>query len=83
MKGGIQMIEWVTRVVDRVEAEARRDPEYLELMAHQVELVPAFDELLKRLSEEDRELILEYMETALNRQYRFSQLAWRYGRRNP
>ena len=77
------MIEWVTRVVDRVEAEARRDPEYLELMAHQVELVPAFDELLKRLSEEDRELILEYMETALNRQYRFSQLAWSYGRRNP
>ena len=77
------MIEWVTGVVDRVEAEARQDTEYRNLMEHQVELVPAFEALLDRLSEEDRELILEYMETAMNRQYRFSQLAWRYGRRNP
>ena len=52
------MIEWVMGVVDRIEEEARRDPEY-------------------------RELILEYMETPMNRQYRFSQIAWRYGRRHP
>jgi triphosphoribosyl-dephospho-CoA synthetase len=77
------MIEWVMGVVDRIEEEARRDPEYREFMEHQVELVPAFDALLQRISEDDRELILEYMETAMNRQYRFSQLAWRYGRRNP
>ena len=77
------MIEWVTGVVDRIEAEARQDPEYRELMEHQVELVPAFDALLARLPEDDRELILEYMETAMNRQYRFSQLAWRYGQRHP
>ena len=77
------MLEWVTGVVDRIEAEARRDAEYRELMEHQVELVPAFEGLLARLSEEDRELILEYMDTAINRQYRFSQLAWLYGRRNP
>ena len=77
------MIEWVMGVVDRIEEEARRDLEYRELMAHQVELVPAFDALLQRLSEDDRELILEYMETAMNRQYRFSQIAWRYGRRHP
>ena len=77
------MIEWVMGVVDRIEEEARRDPEYREFMEHQVELVPAFDALLQRLSEDDRELILEYMETAMNRQYRFSQIAWRYGRRQP
>ena len=77
------MIEWVMGVVDRIEEEARRDPEYREFMEHQVELVPAFDALLQRLSEDDRELILEYMETAMNRQYRFSQIAWRYGRRHP
>ena len=77
------MIEWVMGVVDRIEEEARRDSEYRELTAHQVELVPAFDALLERLSEDDRELILEYMETAMNRQYRFSQIAWRYGRRHP
>ena len=77
------MIEWVMGVVDRIEEEARRDPEYRELMEHQVELVPAFDALLQRLSEDDRELILEYTETAMNRQYRFSQIAWRYGRRHP
>ena len=77
------MLEWVTGVVDRIEAEARRDTEYRELMEHQVELVPAFDALLARLGEADRELILEYMETAMNRQYRFSQLAWQYERRHP
>ena len=77
------MIEWVMGVVDRIEEQARRDPEYRELMEHQVELVPAFDALLQRLSEDDRELILEYTETAMNRQYRFSQIAWRYGRRHP
>ena len=77
------MIEWVMGVVDRIEEQARRDPEYRELMEHQVELVPAFDALLQRLSEDDRELILEYTETAMNRQYRFSQIAWRYRRRHP
>ena len=77
------MLEWVTGAVDRIEAEARRDTEYRELMERQVELVPAFDALLARLGEADRELILEYMETAMNRQYRFSQLAWQYGRRHP
>ena len=77
------MIEWVMGVVDRIEEEARRDPEYREFMEHQEELVPAFDALLQRLSVYDRELILEYMETAMNRQYRFSQIAWRYGRRHP
>ena len=77
------MLEWVMGVVDRIEDEARRDPEYRGLMEHQVELVPDFDALLRRLSEDDRELILEYMETAMNRQYRFAQLAWRYGRRHP
>ena len=53
------MIEWVMGVVDRIEEEARRDPEYREFMEHQVELVPAFDALLQRLSGDDRELILE------------------------
>ena len=77
------MIEWVMGVVDRIEEEARRDPEYREFMEHQEELVPAFDALLQRLSEDDRELILEYMDTTINRQYRFSQIAWRYGKKHP
>ena len=77
------MIEWVMGVVDWIEEEARQDPEYRALTEHQAELAPAVEEFFRRLSEDDRELILEYMETAMNRQYRFSQIAWRYGRRHP
>lgn len=77
------MRQWVTQAVDRVEAEARLDPEYRALFRRQQELAPAFDALMEHMAEEDRELILEHMETAMNRQYRFSQLAWQYGRRHP
>ena len=76
------MIEWVARVVDAVEAEARRDPEYQELLTRQTELAPVYDAMLAGLKEAERELILEYTDVALNRQYRFAQLAWDYGRRN-
>ena len=77
------MLEWVYRVVDRVDAVAKADPEYRELDNQRRALEPDYEALLFRLSEEDRELLLEYMEIPGNMQYRLPQLAWRYGTLHP
>lgn len=77
------MLEWVYRVVDRVDAVAKADPEYRELDNQRRALEPDYEALLFRLSEEDRELLLEYMEITGNMQYRLTQLAWRYGTLHP
>ena len=56
------------------------DPEYRELAQRRAELDRPFSDLLSRLSKDDRKLLLEYMDVAGDLQYRFSQLAWRYGK---
>ena len=51
-------------------------------MAQQrLELEEAYNALLEKLSAEDRELLLEYMDIVGNMQYRMTQLAWRFGRK--
>ena len=73
------VLEWVYRIADRVDALAAKDVEYRELEQQRKALERAYEGLLARLSEEDRELLLEYMDVVGNLQYRFAQLAWRYG----
>lgn len=73
------LLEWVWRVSEQVQQLANMDPEYRELTQQREELDGGFCDLLSRLREEDRELLLEYMDVAGNLQYRFAQLAWRYG----
>lgn len=73
------MLAWVWRVSDQVQQLANNDPEYRKLNAQRAELDGAFTDLLNRLSESDRELLLEYMDVTGNQQYRFAQLAWHYG----
>lgn len=75
------MLEWVYRAADAVDVLAKSDPEYQEIAVRQRELVPEYEALLARLSEEDRELILEYTDVAGNLQYRLTQLAYVYGKR--
>ena len=77
------MLEWVWRIADRVDQLAKVDPEYQELAQQQKKLEPEFSALLERLSETDRELLLEYMEVVGNMQYRTTQLAWLYGKLHP
>ena len=73
------MLEWVYRASEQVQQLANMDTEYRALSEKRAELDGAYAALLSRLSEADRELLLEYMDIAENLQYRFSQLAWRYG----
>ena len=73
------MLEWVWRISEQVQQLANMDSEYRELAHKRSELDNDFSTLLSRLSEDDRELLLEYMDVVGNLQYRFAQLAWRYG----
>lgn len=73
------MLEWVWRISEQVQQLANIDSEYRELAQKRYELDNDFSTLLSRLSEDDRELLLEYMDVVGNLQYRFAQLAWRYG----
>ena len=77
------MLEWVYRAAQRVDALARTDPEYQELAKQRLYLEDAYTALLDRLDEEDRELLLEYMDIVANMQYRMTQLAWHDGRLHP
>ena len=77
------MLEWVMRAADRVDALVKADPEYQELDKQRKALETDYEALLARLSEKDRELLLEYMELVGNMQYRTTQFAWLYGKRYP
>ena len=74
------MLEWVYRVSEQVQLLANNDPEYRELTQRRLGMNGIFEQLLSGLSEEDREFLLEYIDIAENQQYRFSQLAWLYGK---
>ena len=76
-------MKWVFRVAERVDALAKADPEYCELAQQQALLVTAFESLVERMDPVDRELLLDYMDVVGNMQYRFSQLAWLYGKLHP
>ena len=73
------MLEFVLRVSEQVQQIANADPEYQPFAQQRAELEEAYTNLLSRLSHADRELLLEYMDVTGNLQYRFSQIAWRYG----
>ena len=53
------MLEWVWRISEQVQQLANMDSEYRELAQKRSELDNDFSTLLSRLSEDDRELLLE------------------------
>ena len=76
------MLEWVYRISEQVQLLANNDPEYRELTQRRLGMNGKFELLLSKLTEEDREFLLEYMDISGNQQYRFSQLAWLYGKQH-
>ena len=81
--GVIWVLHWVNRIADRVDALAKGDPDFRALDRQRKALEPGYEMLLSRLSPEDRELLLEYMDVTGNMQYRKTQLAWLYGKLHP
>ena len=76
------MLDWVYRVSEQVQLLANNAPEYRELTQRRLSMNKEFEQLLSKLRDEDREFLLEYMDISENQQYRFSQLAWLYGKQH-
>ena len=77
------MLQWVYRIADWVDSLAKSDPEYRELDRQRLALEEAYSQFVEQLDEEDRELLLEYMDVVGNMHYRKTQLAWLYGKLHP
>ena len=65
------MLEWVYRISEQVQLLANNDPEYQELTQQRLAMNEKFELLLSKLTEEDREFLLEYMDISENA-YRLS-----------
>lgn len=70
------MDDWIIRDADLVDKLARHDPLWQELRAELDTLTPAFDRLMERLPEPDRELILEYLNLQVDLEGQKTRLAW-------
>ena len=77
------MLQWVLRIADRVDEMVKADPEYQTLDQQRKALEPEYEALLDRMTPEDRELLLSYMDVVGNMYYRTSQFAWLYGKLHP
>lgn len=70
------MDEWLVKDADFVDSLAQNDPVFRELRTQHDRLVPAFDRLMETLPEDQRELILEYLNLQLDLEARKTRLAW-------
>ena len=66
------MLEWVNWAADQVDRIASKDEIYLGLLGVQRELGDAFDRFLLELPEEDRTLVLDYLDVVSEMEYRKS-----------
>ena len=70
------MDEWIAFGADYVDRLALGDPVFQDLQQQHRCMVPAFDRLMEALPEEQRELILEYLNLQLDMEARKTRLAW-------
>lgn len=70
------MDKWVLYGADYVDALARHDPDYQKLLAQHELLVPKFDALMATLPWQQRELVLEYLNLALDLEYQKTRIAY-------
>ena len=57
-------------------AQAPADPVFRKLAEEHERLVPAFDRLMETMPEEQRELILEYLNLQLDMEAQKTRIAW-------
>lgn len=70
------MDEWIAYGADRIDEMTRQDPVYQQMLAQHQPLAEKFDNLMESLSFEHRELILEYLNLALDMEARKTRTAW-------
>ena len=74
------MQDWIFWAMDRVEQIANQDPAFLESKAEHDAIVEDFENLVKSLPEEDRELLLSYMDVSGDLDLRRCQIAFQLGK---
>ena len=74
------MDEWISGACDQVDRLAARGGYYQELEKQLRWLEPAYEAVLNKLSETDRETILEVEYLLSEMAYQKMQVAYRYGR---
>ena len=70
------MDKWTFIGMRQVEELTQADPDYRKLLAEHEKLLPAFEALLAKLSYEDRELVLEYVNLQIDLQYQETRIAY-------
>ena len=70
------MLDWINYGADRVDAVAAGDGEYQALVAALRAVEDAHAAVLQKLTEEERELMLEYEDLITEIEYRKTQIAY-------
>ncbi|MBR2047679.1 MAG: hypothetical protein IJ960_03695 [Oscillospiraceae bacterium] len=70
------MDKWIYYGMRQVEELTRTDPYYLELLEEHRKLLPDFEALLEKLTFEDRELLLEYLNLQIDLQAQETRIAY-------
>lgn len=70
------MDNWILYGADHIDELALQDPVFQEMWKRHDPLAEQFDELMERLLEEQRELILEYLNLALDMEARKNRIAY-------
>ena len=73
------MEKWIHGVCDRVDRLCAQQPYYQELLAQRMELEPRYREILKKLSEEDADVIHEFYYLSTEMDYQKVQTAYQVG----
>lgn len=73
------MKAWIDCVCDRVDQITKQQPYYQELLARRNELDPRYQAILGSLSDEDAEIISEFIYVTTEMDYQRTQTAYAYG----
>lgn len=68
---------WAYGGFDLVEEQVQKDPDFQALAAEHEALAPKFEALLASLPQQQRELILEYLNLAVDLEYQRVRIAYR------
>ena len=74
------MEDWIYWASDRVHELALADPDYRSLAKEQEALSVPFEEVLGSLSDTERDLILDYLNNAVDLEYQQTRLAYLLGK---
>lgn len=74
------MDEWIYWASNRVHELAREDPDFQSLMIEQENLGKLFEAIIQSLTDTERDLILDYINNAVDLEYQQTRIAYLLGK---